>query len=129
MSTKLYVTNLSPEAARDELEFLFVAHGTVRSVAVINQFTTADSKGVAFVEMDSERHGEAAMAALNGTAHRGFALTVSWAVPGRRRGPDSARTSESVDVPGRREEARTATSPSHHGSQPQFRRSGGRGPH
>jgi RNA recognition motif-containing protein len=82
MSTTLYVTNLSPQAARDEIELLFAAHGTVRSVAVINQFTTADSKGVAFVEMDSERHGEAAMAALNGTPHRDSALTVSWAVPG-----------------------------------------------
>lgn len=129
MSTKLYVTNLSPQAARGELESLFAAHGTVRSVAVINQFTTADSKGVAFVEMDSERHGEAAMAALDGTAHRGFALSVAWAVPGQQRGPDSSRTSESVNVPRRHGEARTATGPSHHGSSEQCRRSGGQGPH
>jgi RNA recognition motif-containing protein len=82
MSTKLYITNVSPQVARDELELLFAAHGTVRSCAVIHQFMTADSTVVAFVEMGSARHCEAAMAALNGTPHRGSALTVSWAVPG-----------------------------------------------
>jgi RNA recognition motif-containing protein len=83
MPRTLYVTNVNPEVVRAELEGLFAAHGTIRSVAVL-KFQTADGASTAFVEMDSEAHGEAAIAALNGVSHRGAALAVRWAIPGRR---------------------------------------------
>jgi len=87
MPRTLYVTNVSPAVARHELQGLFAAHGTIRSVAVLKPFQTGDGASTAFVEMDSEAHGEAAIAALNGVPHRGAALAVRWAIPGRRPGP------------------------------------------
>lgn len=94
MPRKLYVTNLSPAVPRDEVERLFAVHGAIRSVAVIDQFKTADRTCVAFVEMNLERDGGAAIAALDGTPHRGSTLSVTWAVPGQRQGIDLSRIFE-----------------------------------
>ena len=101
MPRTLYVTNVSPGVARDELEGLFAAHGPIRSVAVLNRFQAGDGASSAFVEMDSEAHGEAAIAALNGASHCGAALAVCWAVPGRRQGIDPPRMFDSMNTPGR----------------------------
>jgi RNA recognition motif-containing protein len=122
MPRKLYVTNLNPAVARDEIERLFAAHGTIRSVAVINQFVTADLPGTAtaFVEMDSDRDGEAAIAALNGVPHHGAALDVRWAAPGRRQGVDLSRMFESMNVPGSDDDRPTGPSLSPDGFPVQY---------
>jgi hypothetical protein len=91
MPRTLYVTNVSPGVARVELEGLFAAHGTIRAVAVLRPFQTADGASTAFVEMDSEADGEAAIAALNGASHHGAALAVRWAIPRSAAGASSAR--------------------------------------
>jgi RNA recognition motif-containing protein len=132
MPRKLYVTNLGPAVARDEVERLFAAHGTIRSVAVLHPFVTADrpSTGTAFVEMDSEIEGEAAIAALNGVPHSGgAALAVRWAVPGSRQGLDLSRMFEPVIAPGPHDASPTVPNLSHDGFRDQCWRSGGRGPH
>jgi RNA recognition motif-containing protein len=99
MSRKLHVGNLSHAVQPDELERLFAGYGTVRSAAVTNQLRTADITGTAEVEMDSDAHGEAAIAALNGTQHCGSALVVCWAEPGQRTGIDLPRMFESMNIP------------------------------
>ena len=132
MPRKLYVTNLGPAVARDEVEALFAGYGTIRSVAVLHPFVTADcpGTGTAFVEMDSEAEGEAAIAALNGVSHRGGdALAVRWAVPGLRQGLDLSRMFETVNAAGPHDGGSTVPSLSHDGFRDQCWRSGGRGPH
>jgi RNA recognition motif-containing protein len=99
MPRKLHVGNLSHAVHPDELERLFAGYGTVRSVEVTNQLRTADITGTAVVEMDSDANGEAAIAALNGTQHRGSALAVGWSEPGQRTGIDLPRMFESMNIP------------------------------
>ena len=85
----LYVANLSPRVRRDELRRLFAPHGTVHASEVIHTSAAGGGRGAGFIEVDSREHGEAAIAALNGTRHRGAALMVGWA--DRRRRPGAAR--------------------------------------
>ena len=81
MGKKLYVGNMGYDVNSSELEQLFTPHGTVQSAEVINDRTTGLSKGFGFVEMDSDKEAQAAIAALDGKDHSGRTLTVSEAKP------------------------------------------------
>ena len=74
---KIYVGNLSYDATEDDLHGLFGAHGQVESVAIIKDQYSGRSRGFGFVEMAEKGEGEAAIAALNGTEHRGRKLNVN----------------------------------------------------
>ena len=74
---KIYVGSLSYDATEDELRGLFGAHGQVESVAIIKDQYSGRSRGFGFVEMAEKGEGEAAIAALNGTEHRGRKLNVN----------------------------------------------------
>jgi len=74
---KIYVGNLSYDATEDDLRGLFGAHGQVESVAIIKDQYSGRSRGFGFVEMAEKGEGEAAIAALNGTEHRGRKLNVN----------------------------------------------------
>jgi RNA recognition motif-containing protein len=82
-----------------ELEKLFAGHGTVRLAQVIDQLKKADSTGTGFVEMDSEAQSEAAIAALNGMQHRGFALVVGWEQPAQLDNSHPTHMYESMNIP------------------------------
>ena len=81
MGKKLYVGNLSYDVSSSDLEAMLAAHGTVISAEVIADRSTGRSKGVGFVEMDSEADAQAAFAALDGQPHGGRTLTVNEAKP------------------------------------------------
>jgi hypothetical protein len=53
----------------------------------------------ALIEMDSEEHGEAAIAALNGGQYRGQLLTVAWATTRQEKGVDLSPMFESMNIP------------------------------
>jgi cold-inducible RNA-binding protein len=74
---KIYVGNLSYETTEDDLRGLFGAHGQVESVAIVKDHYSGRSRGFGFVEMAEKGEGEAAIAALNGTEHRGRKLNVN----------------------------------------------------
>ena len=99
MPRKLYVANLCHMVERAELEKLFAGHGTVRLAEIIEQLQIPDSTGKGLVEMDSEEQGEAAITALNGMQHRGFALMVGWDEPPRRDVVPPAPMFESMNIP------------------------------
>lgn len=99
MPRKLYVANLSDMVGRDELQCLFAGHGTVRSVEVIVQHKTASGTETGLVEMESEEHGEAAIAALNDMRHRGFDRIVGWARRRQDTGLNDSRMFESMNTP------------------------------
>lgn len=80
MQTKLYVGNLNYSATESDLYTLFQKHGEVKSVSLITDKYSGQSKGFAFVEMANASDAEKALAE-NGTDFMGRALTVSEARP------------------------------------------------
>jgi len=82
---KLYVGNLPFSANEDEVTELFGQHGTVHSVALINDRETGRPRGFGFVEMDDDA-AMAAISALNGQEMGGRDLRVNEAQDRPRRG-------------------------------------------
>lgn len=82
---KLYVGNLPFTATDDEVRDLFGQHGTVHSVALINDRETGRPRGFGFVEMDDDA-AVAAMQALDGADMSGRALRVNEAQERQRGG-------------------------------------------
>jgi len=85
MSKKLYVGNLGYSVSSADLNQLFAQHGAVQSAQVVEDRDTGRSKGFGFVEMGSDNEAQAAIAALNGSAHSGRTLTVNEARPREER--------------------------------------------
>jgi RNA recognition motif-containing protein len=86
--TKIYVGNLPFSADEGQVRQLFEAHGTVESVALINDRETGRPRGFGFVEMpraDASR----AIQSLNGKDMGGRPLRVNEAQerPAGGRGP------------------------------------------
>jgi RNA recognition motif-containing protein len=73
---KLYVGNLPFSATDSEVETLFAQHGTVTSVALINDRETGRPRGFGFVEMSDADGAQKAIAGLNGHEMGGRALRV-----------------------------------------------------
>lgn len=78
---KLYVGNLSYRASEDEIRQAFQGFGAVGDVTIIKDRETGRSKGFAFVDMNSQEAGEAAIAAMNGKDFGGRNITVNEARP------------------------------------------------
>jgi RNA recognition motif-containing protein len=82
--TRLYVGNLPFSADEAQVRALFEQHGTVESVALINDRETGRPRGFGFVEMprpDAQR----AIQSLNGKDMGGRPLRVNEAQERRRR--------------------------------------------
>jgi RNA recognition motif-containing protein len=73
---KIYVGNLPFSATDDDVSQLFGQHGTVHSVALINDRETGRPRGFGFVEMD-DNEATAAISALNGYEMDGRSLRVN----------------------------------------------------
>ncbi len=82
---KLYVGNLPFSATDAEVNELFSQHGTVHSVALINDRETGRPRGFGFVEMDDDA-AQAAISALDGYEMGGRPLRVNEAQERPRRG-------------------------------------------
>ena len=74
--TKIYVGNLPFSADEAQVRQLFEQHGTVESVALINDRETGRPRGFGFVEM-SNADASRAMQALNGKEMDGRALKIN----------------------------------------------------
>jgi RNA recognition motif-containing protein len=80
MSKKIYVGNLPFTATEAEVRELFERHGTVHSVALIEDRDTGRSRGFGFVEMD-DNAADAAIAALANATLGDRTLNVNEARP------------------------------------------------
>lgn len=83
--TKLFVGNLPFTATEESVRALFTPHGTIDSLALINDRDTGRPRGFGFVEMPSVDAAKA-MQALNGTNFEGRDLKVSEAQSRERNG-------------------------------------------
>ena len=73
---KIYVGNLPFSATEDEVKELFGQHGTVHSVALINDRETGRPRGFGFIEVDDDSLA-AMIQNLDGQEMDGRALRVN----------------------------------------------------
>ncbi len=73
---KIYVGNLPFSATEDEVSQLFGQHGTVHSVALINDRETGRPRGFGFIEVDDDAL-QNMISALDGHEMDGRALRVN----------------------------------------------------
>jgi RNA recognition motif-containing protein len=85
MEYKLYVGNLSYDVGEADLQALFAEAGAVKSVTLIKDKFSGQSKGFAFVEMENQADMQNAIATLNGRELKNRALSVSVARPREER--------------------------------------------
>jgi RNA recognition motif-containing protein len=83
--TKLFVGNLPFSATEESVRALFAPHGTIESLALINDRETGRPRGFGFIEMSSADAARA-MSALNGVDFEGRALKVNEAQARERSG-------------------------------------------
>jgi RNA recognition motif-containing protein len=93
MDVKLYVGNLSYTTTEDDSRTLFAKAGQVASVALITDRKTGNSRGFAFVEMNTQAEAEQAISMLNGFNLDDRELKVNIAKPRENRGDISSRQS------------------------------------
>ena len=86
--TKLYVGNLPFTATEDAVRNLFAPHGTVETLALINDRDTGRPRGFGFIEMSSA-DASRAMQALNGKDFDGRTLRINEAQDKPRSGGNS----------------------------------------
>ena len=79
--SKIYVGNLPFSANEDAVRQLFAQHGTVDSVALINDRDTGQPRGFGFVEMTQNAEAARAIQSLNGHQMDGRSLKVNEAQP------------------------------------------------
>ena len=83
----IFVGSLSNDTTEEDLQKAFEAFGQVKSVTIIKDMFSRESKGFGFVEIQSKAEAQAAINGLNGTLLKGKALNVNEARPreeGRR---------------------------------------------
>jgi cold-inducible RNA-binding protein len=85
MDVKLYVGNMSYNTTEEDLRGLFAQAGNVTSVALIKDRTTGQSKGFAFVEMDSQASAQKAITMFKDYMMNDRPLAVSFARPREER--------------------------------------------
>ena len=83
--TKLFIGNLPFSATEQSVRALFEPHGTIESLALINDRETGRPRGFGFIEM-SNADASKAMQALNGKDFEGRALKVNEAQAKERSG-------------------------------------------
>jgi len=81
MAIRIYVGNLPYTFREQEVAQLFAPYGEVREVRVIVDRDTRQSKGFAFVDLESDEASRRAIADLNGVQAGDRTLTVSEARP------------------------------------------------
>jgi RNA recognition motif-containing protein len=82
----LFVGNLSHGVSEDDLRAEFQAFGEIKSIQIIKDKFSGESKGFGFVEMPKKEEAEAAMKALNGKTLDNKSIVVNEARPREERG-------------------------------------------
>lgn len=81
MGTKLYVGNLSFNTTEESLREMFGQAGAIRSVSIIKDRETNQSRGFGFVEMETDEDARKAIQMCDGSELDGRNLRVNEAKP------------------------------------------------
>ena len=82
----IFVGNLSFGTTEDTVRSMFESYGSVDRVNIVTDRDTGKARGFAFVEMNVDSEGDAAIAGLNGRDVDGRSLNVNEARPKAERG-------------------------------------------
>ncbi len=82
---KLFVGNVSFNTSEDQLRELFAEYGTITQIKLVTDRYTGRSRGIAFVEFETEDEAAAAIEALHEYEFDGRNLVVNVARPPRPR--------------------------------------------
>jgi len=74
---KMYVGNLSRDVSEADLRQEFLHYGNVTSISVAKDRNSGQSRGFAFVEMETRAEGEAAIKGLRGKILKNHILDVT----------------------------------------------------
>jgi RNA recognition motif-containing protein len=88
----IFVGNLSFGTTEDTLRSMFDSYGAVQRVNIVTDRDTGQARGFAFVEMNVDSEGNAAISGLNGRDLDGRALNVNEARPKTERGSGGGRS-------------------------------------
>ncbi len=77
----IYVGNLSTDVSDDELREAFEAFGEVRSINIVRDRDSGESRGFGFVQMPSATEGRAAIEGMNDKDFKGRTVNVAEARP------------------------------------------------
>lgn len=77
----IYVGNLSRQAGETELSALFSEFGEVKSIKIIKDNVSGESRGFAFVAMSNDAEAQQAIKALDSTEFQTRRLKVNEAKP------------------------------------------------
>ncbi|KAF8329503.1 translation initiation factor 3 RNA-binding subunit [Cantharellus anzutake] len=77
----LRVTNVSEDAAEDDLRELFSTFGRVARVFIGRDRDTGIGKGFAFVSFEDRAHAQKALEKMNGYGYDSLILSVQWSQP------------------------------------------------
>ena len=77
----IYIGNLSYQTTENQLQGIFAAYGTVKSVKIMQDPFTKRSRGFGFIEMDTREGGEMAIEKINKTSINLQSVTVNEARP------------------------------------------------
>ena len=83
----IFVGNLSFGTTEDTVRSMFATYGSVDRVNIVTDRDTGQPRGFAFVEMNADAEGNAAISGLNGRDVDGRALNVNEAKPKGERAP------------------------------------------
>lgn len=85
MGRKLYIGNLNFNTTEDALRDAFQAFGKLKSVQILSDRETGQSRGFGFVEFVEEKDGDTAIHTMNGAKIDGRALRVNEALAKEKR--------------------------------------------
>ena len=95
---RIQIGNLDQSVEDRALARLFAPYGAILDAHVATHWETGHSTGVGFVEMASDKAGEAAIAALNGNLHIGRVLTVCGTMHAVEAAPASQKMFDSMNI-------------------------------
>ncbi|WP_158829138.1 RNA recognition motif domain-containing protein [Mucilaginibacter lacusdianchii] len=91
--TKLFTVGFSRDTDEVQLDELFSQHGLVKTLTIVRDQQTGESKGYAFVQMLDEAGGERAIKGLDGLRINGRTLSVRYAAQPHQSGAQFSKPS------------------------------------
>lgn len=85
-SATVYLSNLSYERDRNGIRSLMNRYGKIKSIKIIVEPSTEQSRGMAFVEMGSVEEATAAIEGLTGQRIDGRLIKANYAIPLKEEG-------------------------------------------
>lgn len=82
----IYISNLHSAISNDELEQLFLPFGVVKSVEIVKDVFTKQSRGFGYVEMEDDEAAKKAIERLHKTELNELIISVEESIPKKEQG-------------------------------------------